>query len=200
MTIFPHLLCFLHFSIVRLRLGQDLGVVSGWKQPEKGARRENKVKTMSFWPFFFFFFKGISSKTMSFWSKKKKLGLLCFLQLDVEEEKQKEEEEEGKGEERGRIEVYLRTTSRLVRGKCLARLSGVVVKGRRIAWSLGVPFTTMHTTLTQQGNCTIYQYGNLCRMRLIASQSSYQYVKVNKNGNSRRNLRVDHVGTNPKKN
>ena len=58
----------------------------------------------------------------------------------------------------------------------------------------------MHTTLTQQGNCTMYQYGNLCRMRLITSQSSYQYVKVNKNGNSRRDLRVDNVGTNPKKN
>ncbi|KAJ9678055.1 hypothetical protein PVL29_022825 [Vitis rotundifolia] len=29
----------------------------------------------------------------------------------------------------------------------------------------------MHTTLTQQENCTIYQYENLCCMRLITSQT-----------------------------
>ena len=28
LTIFPHLICFLHFSTTRLRLGQDLGGVS----------------------------------------------------------------------------------------------------------------------------------------------------------------------------
>ena len=28
LTIFPHLICFLHFSTARLRLGQDLGGVS----------------------------------------------------------------------------------------------------------------------------------------------------------------------------
>ena len=37
-------------------------------------------------------------------------------------------------------------------------------------------------------------------MRLITSQTSYQYVKANKNRNSRRDLRVDHAGTNAKKN
>ena len=29
-----------------------LGVVSGWKIPEKGAGKENRAKTVSFWPVF----------------------------------------------------------------------------------------------------------------------------------------------------
>ena len=33
-----------------------------------------------------------------------------------------------------------------------------------------------------------------------ASQSSHQYVKVKRNGKSRRGLRVDHAGTSLKKN
>ena len=32
-----------------------LGVVSGWKIPEKGVGKENRAKTASFWPVFFFF-------------------------------------------------------------------------------------------------------------------------------------------------
>ena len=108
-SIFPHLLRFLHFSTIRLRLGQNLGELFGWKQPEKGVGKEDRAKTTLFWPVFYF--KGTSSKTTSFGPKKskKKLGLLCPLQPDVEEEekkkkkkkkKKKEEEEEEEEEEK----------------------------------------------------------------------------------------------------
>ena len=63
-TIFPPFLCLIHFSTARLRLGHDLGVVLGLKIPKKMVRRENRAKTASFWPVFFF--KGTGSKTTPF--------------------------------------------------------------------------------------------------------------------------------------
>ena len=58
-------LLFFVFSIARLRLGQNLGELLGWKQLEKGVGRENRAKTASFWPVIF---KIKRVKTTSFWT------------------------------------------------------------------------------------------------------------------------------------
>ena len=66
-SIFPPLLRLLHFLTTRLRLGQDLGVVSSWKQSEKGVVKGKNDQNGIILASFFFFFKGTSSKTTSFW-------------------------------------------------------------------------------------------------------------------------------------
>ena len=123
-----------------------LGVVLGSKIPEKGAGRENRAKTTTFWPVFF---KRIGTKTTLFWTQKilKKSGLLSPSPLQPDDNWRREGEgegEEGEGEGEGEGEEGGRVWSEASQATA-SRLIGTFMKRRRTALSLGMPFKTMDT-------------------------------------------------------
>ena len=98
-----------------MRLGQNLGELSGWKQPEKGVGRENRAKMASFWPVLFKIKRSKTtsfwpflkmSKTTSFWSQKIKKEVrasLCPLQPDAGEEEKEKKKKKKKEKEKKEV-------------------------------------------------------------------------------------------------